>query len=563
MTRPIIALFVLLSLNAAPATALSRQPSARVLVLANEAGPMLIEADGAPRATDPRVTAILARHAITRARVLCAGPRAVAEAPTRFLALTSSRHDFDPVAAAAELRATGAFRAVAPDVHLRLSTTTPDDIYLPYQWYVDSPGADIHLTDAWDVERGSPAVVIGIMDTGVDTSHPDLASQIWTNPGEIPGNGLDDDANGYLDDVHGWDFGNADNDPNPHAVYDSTGIDAGFHGTFVAGIAAAATNNGDGIAGAGWNCRILPLKVVDTAGDITLSAVTEAFGYAGRMGVDVLNMSFGGRGEPGVPEYFQALVDAATEKGVVCVAAAGNDTSDVPVYPAACDNVLSVAATDASDARAEFSNFGPWVDVAAPGAAMWSSICRNYTFNLINQFLYIFAFGWDGVNPYMYGDGTSFASPLAAGVCALVRSHQPSWTPGTVIHHVMATGDTVVYDQPIGLKLNAFRAVSDAVTGVPRIAAGGPEFGRAFPNPFVTATTLSFTLASDGPARLSIYDCAGRRVSDLVNGVLGAGPHSVRWDGAGAGGATAGSGIFFARLEAGGRALTRRLVRLR
>ena len=562
MTRAFPLLLAALLLQSPGAAAGTRAPSERVLVIAEGTAPLSINSLGELRAAEPGVAAVLAHFGLAHARFI--GAQVADRRGHRIIELTSSRRGLDPVAAAAALRATGAFRAVVPDVHLRLFTTTPDDIYLPYQWYVDDPsGAHIHLPEAWDIERGSPNVLIGIMDTGVDTGHPDLASQIWTNPDEIPANGIDDDGNGYIDDVRGWDFGNGDNDPNPHAVYDSSGVDAGFHGTFVAGLAAAATDNGDGIASAGWNCRIVPLKVVNTAGDITLSAVTEAFAYAARMGVDVLNLSFGGAGDPGVPEYFQALVDAATESGVVCVAAAGNDGSDTPVYPAACAHVLSVAATDANNERAAFSNWGSWVDVAAPGAAIWSSICRNYEFNFVNQFLYIFAFGWDGVNPYMYGDGTSFACPLISGVCGLVRSHQPSWGPDVVIHHLMATGDTVPYDLPIGLKVNAFRAVSDAVTGVPRAVVGGPALAPAFPNPFVATTTLAFSLPAQGRARLAIYDCAGRRVRTLLDGEFPAGSHSARWDGAGNDGDRSASGMYFVRLETGGRAVTQRLVRLK
>ena len=533
----------------------------RVLVIEGDGGPLSLE-HGRLRATDARVDAIFGRYGFAAARSLTRGP-AAAGAP-RFLALESARADFDPALAADELRATGRFRAVVPDLSLKLYATFPDDPFLVYQWSIDTPtAAHIHLPDAWDIEQGSPSVVIGIMDTGVDTGHPDLAAQIWTNPGEIPGNSLDDDGNGYVDDVQGWDFGNDDNDANPHAVIDTTGLDAGFHGTFVAGIASAATNNGEGIAGAGWNCRILPLKVVDATGDIPLSAVTAAFDYAGRMGVGVLNLSFGTKFKPGVPEYFQALVDAATDAGVVCVAAAGNDTSDAPSYPAACANVLSVAATDENEERAFFSNYGDWVDVAAPGAGMFSALCRNYEIDILNQLFYIIFFGWDGANPYMFGDGTSFACPLTAGVCGLVRSRYPTWPPQTVIQHVIATGDAITYDFPIGRKVNAFAAVNDAVTAVPRSGAGALQLGRAFPNPFVGSTTVSLSLARPSRVRVAVYDCGGRRLRDLADADWGAGPHDLRWDGADAHGQSVGSGIYFIRAEVGGSAATRRIALLR
>src|SRR5207249_1755460 len=202
------------------------------------------------------------------------------------------------------------------------------------------------------------------------------------------------------------------NDPKPEYTPDASGIDVGFHGTMCAGIAAAATDNGDGIAGAGWNSRIMPLKVSRPDSGLTSSAIAAAFAYAVDERASVISMSFGGPGDLGVPEFFQALVDVATYSGALCVAAAGNDSDSVRVYPAGCNNVLAVATTDFDNTRAFFSNWGPWVDVAAPGSSMWSTICQNYTFTDLDQLIYIFFFGWDGVNPYMYGDGTSFACPL-------------------------------------------------------------------------------------------------------------------------------------------------------
>jgi len=476
--------------------------------------------------------------------------------------LVSARPDFDPAAAAARLRATGLFRAVMPDYRLHLDETLPNDTYLADQWYVNDPGgADVHLPEAWDIAHGSSSTVIGIMDTGIDTGHPDLAAHIWTNPGEIPANGLDDDGDGYIDDTHGWDFGNGDNDPNPEPTYDADGIDVGFHGTFVAGIASAVTDNGEGIAGAGWNCRLMPLKVSNSAGDITSSAITLAFDYACAQHVAVLNMSLGGPGDPGVPEYFQALVDAALDSGVLCVAAAGNDGTSTPSYPAGCNNVLSVAATDDTDSRADFSNWGSWVRIAAPGASMWSSICRNYTFDDLNQIIYIYFFGWDGENPYMLGDGTSFACPLTAGVAALVRARTPAFTPLQTLQQLITSGDVVAYDHPIGPKLNAYRAITQAPVSVGDAPAIGLA-ARATPNPFVRTTVLRFSTPTTGQVNLSVFDCAGRRVRDLVHGALPAGAHEAMWDGTSTSGERLASGVYFARLEWDGVSRQSRLLLL-
>jgi subtilisin family serine protease len=422
---------------------------------------------------------------------------------------------------------------------------------------------DVDLPEAWDLEQGGADVVIGVMDTGVDTGHPDLAGRIWTNPGEVPGNSLDDDGNGYADDVNGWDFGTDDADPNPHAVIDPIGLDIGFHGTFVAGIASATTNNGQGIAGAGWNCRILPLKVVDAAGDITSEAVAEAFLYAADLQIGVLNMSLGGPGNPGVPEFFQALVDVADSAGVMCVAAAGNDGVDTPSYPAACERVLAVAATEQGELRASFSNYGSWVDIAAPGAMMWSTICRNYVIDDVSQIFYLYFFLWDGENPYMYNDGTSFACPLVAGACGLVRHRFPALTPQQVAQRMVTTGDAITYDQPIGPKLNAHRAVSAPLVAVEDGPAAGFGFDRLAPNPFRSATTLSFTTVAPGPVRLRLYDFAGRLVREIASEHLPAGPHTRTWNGADASGHALPSGVYFATLESGVQMARGKIVLLR
>src|SRR6185436_17359175 len=251
--------------------------------------------------------------------------------------LRATAADFDPVAVSALLRGMPEVIAAIPNYRLKLFHTFPNDPMRSLQWYVDSgDSADIELTAAWDVAKGDAATVIRIMDTGVDLGHPDLASKIWSNPAEVGGTpGVDDDGNGYVDDLHGYDFGNLDADPNPEPLIDEIGLDIGFHGTFVAGIAAAATNNAVGISGASWNCKVLPLKVSNTAGTIESDAVAGAMLYAADLGIDVLNMSLGGPGDPGVPEFFQALVDDATAAGVLCVAAAGNDGVSTMSYPAA------------------------------------------------------------------------------------------------------------------------------------------------------------------------------------------------------------------------------------
>ena len=263
------------------------------------------------------------------------------------------------------------------------------------------PDADIDALEAWQVSQGSPSVVVGVIDSGVDVGHPDLASQIWINPGEncagCRSNGVDDDGNGYVDDWRGWDFADGDNDPS----------DDNGHGTHVAGTIGAAGNNGVGITGVAWNVRLMPLKFIGADGTGTAADAISAILYASSKGAQVTNNSYGGDG------FSEAMLDAirsADSAGSLFVAAAGNsftDTDEEPNYPSSYDapNVISVAASDAFDHRAWFSNYGRTsVDVAAPGMNVYST--------------------WPG-GSYRFEDGTSMAAPQVAGAAALARSAFP------------------------------------------------------------------------------------------------------------------------------------------
>jgi len=233
-----------------------------------------------------------------------------------------------------------------------------------------TPDADIDAPEAWDVTTGSAAVVVAVIDSGLDFSHPDLAGNVWANAGEIPENGVDDDGNGYVDDVRGWDFVYDDNAPAPN--------DAGGHGTHVAGTIAAAGSpdpsgsEGTGVVGVSWQARIMSLRTLDAYGAGDTADAVLAFEYADAMGADIINCSWGGTG------YSQALKDAIDASSALVVCAAGNSGSDadaLPHYPAAYDspNIVSVAATDADDNLAAFSNYGAVsVDVAAPGVNIYS-----------------------------------------------------------------------------------------------------------------------------------------------------------------------------------------------
>jgi len=272
-----------------------------------------------------------------------------------------------------------------------LSAVAPNDKWYSYQWNLPKIG----MPQAWDTTTGG-SVVIAILDTGVELEHPDLRAKIWTNPDENSCNGIDDDGNGKVDDVHGWDFVNDDNDPQ-----DDYG-----KGTHVAGIAAAETDNEEGIAGVSWGAMIMPVKVLKSGGSGYYSDIIEGICYAADEGAKVINMSLWAHVHS--PPLEEA-VRYAHAKGCVLVAAVGDESGAVG-YPARYPEVLAVAATDGGDQRWPFSNYGPEVDVAAPGAGILSTLWGDY----------------------LWWTGTSQAAPHVAGLAALIWSVNPHLTPDEV-----------------------------------------------------------------------------------------------------------------------------------
>ena len=258
--------------------------------------------------------------------------------------------------------------------YVSLNATTPDDPLFAQDWGLDNTGqtvqgvtgtadADIDAPEAWDQTTGSSSVVVAVVDTGVDYTHPDLAANIWTNPGETGGgkesNGVDDDGNGYVDDWHGWNFGLDTNDP----------MDAAGHGTHVAGTIGAAGDNGTGVTGVNWNVQIMPLRVADANGNLSDAAVAAAFAYAGHMGAKVVNASLGGS--------YTSSAELAAINGApntLFVVSAGNSNQNIKSTPTSpctlpAANIICVGATGPSDTRASFSNYAPTqVDIAAPGS---------------------------------------------------------------------------------------------------------------------------------------------------------------------------------------------------
>jgi subtilisin family serine protease len=347
------------------------------------------------------------------------GVSRVAVEPGLSLEEAASRYDSVPQVEYAE-----------PNVIFRTQTIPNDPFYVGrQQWYYDL----VNAPKAWDVETGKPGIIIAVLDTGVDVTHPDLKDNVWTNTGEIAGNGIDDDGNGCVDDTHGCNF--ADSSiacAGAHAAPNSEIADDNGHGTFVAGVAAAKGNNAIGVTGMAPNATIMPVKVLDCEGAGTALAATQGILYAAKNGARVINMSFGA--DEDSLTLRAAIAEAHDRYGVVIVAATGNSGGAVVTFPARDESVIAVSATDhrSPDTKAPFSNWGPEVTVTAPGVDIASTLPTKFC-----------GPGWSCVSgqPYALGSGTSFSAPLVAGAVALILSKGPPMSPDAVKSRLMTTAD--------------------------------------------------------------------------------------------------------------------------
>ena len=358
-------------------------------------------------------------------------------------------------------------RRITEDVSASMETllpTDPDDALYGNMTHL----GHLRVPDAWDVvkgEDGDPRVVIAIVDGGTDWRHPDLMANIWTNPGEIDGNGIDDDGNGQIDDIHGWNFA-ADPDTNdPTGLPDKPSNAA--HGTRVAGTAVAVTNNAVGVAGTSWNAEFMAVNAGCPNQDSLICFGFRGVLYAAMTGADIINASWGG---DGASEAERQVIEAAVEAGALVVSSAGNEGANMdrqPFYPAAYGAVLSVGGTGkVSDTI--FGNYGRTVNVFAPGQQInTTSPNGQYSTNV---------------------NGTSFSSPLVAGIAALVKTLNPGFTPHQVREQIRVTSDAIDganFPQFNGLlgrgRVNAFRAVTET------------------DNPAIRLTDLSFTTGSGSP----------------------------------------------------------------
>lgn len=377
-----------------------------------------------------------------------------------------------PEAASARIQAalsrTGLFNFVEPD-YLAQGATTPNDPDFSSQWHL----AAISGPNAWSLTTGVSGAPIAIIDSGIDSTHPDLSGKIMA----------------------GWNFVTGTS---------NTADDLG-HGTAVSGSVAAATNNGTGVAGVTWGNPIMPLVVLDSSDWASYANIASAITYAADHGARVINISISGTS---ASSTLQSAVDYAWSKGAVIFAAAGNNSSSSPMYPAACNNVVAVSASDKNGVFASFSNYGSWIDLSAPGNNILTT----------NQ-----------GGGYGYWYGTSFASPIAAGVAALVLSLQPSLSNSALVSLLEQNADdlgTPGWDQYFGYgQVDAYKAVTAAKGSVDTIPPSVSITGPAN-NATVSGTIQVQGSATDnvGVTRIQFY-IDGQLVSSAASS-----PFSFSWN---------------------------------
>ena len=442
-----VAVFMILSLSAPPSTGaeeLSYQPGEVIVKFAPGAErPMLKSRDGLLSTGLASLDRILTRFEVARAAQLF--PHKSSELGAIYELEFPAKYDSRRVAKALSGNEHLCYAVVR---QIKKLCAEPNDPYFVNgeQWYLNTVSAP----QAWDVVQADSTVIIAIVDSGVDFDHPDLWDNIWINDGEdIDGDGrvtwkdwnnVDDDGNGYRDDFFGWDFGGqggGDNDPNENAP---------VHGTHCAGIAAAVTDNGLGVSGMAWNARIMAVKA-NRDGENNIRWGYEGILYAAENGADVISLSWGNNS---TSAFEKEMIDSAFARGAILVAAAGNDPGVAPPdtcgfhYPAGNEHVTAVAATDINDRVTGWSYYGCWVDVAAPGSAIYST-------------------WWD--DTYETLQGTSMSCPLVAGIAALLKMIDPELDSDQFEAKMRHTSDDITVTNPTyagrigGGRANAHTAV--------------------------------------------------------------------------------------------------------
>lgn len=351
----------------------------------------------------------------------------------------------------------------------------PNDPYYNNQYGMQL----IQMPSAWDIMTGDKSIATAVIDTGVDYNHEDIAQNIWTNADEIPDNGIDDDNNGYIDDVRGWNFYDNTNDP----------IDVHTHGTFMAGIIGALGDNNKGIAGVAWQSSIMSIRFTDRSGSGYISNAIQAIQYAVNNGAKIINASWSGYG---YSESLYRAIEYANSKDVLFVTSAGNGSTNIdesPVYPACFNlaNIITVTSVDQSNELASFANFGVnSVDITAPGVNIISTVPNN---------------------DYAYNSGASTSVPFVAGVCALLMSKYPESTSLEIKERLFAGADKIdlLNEKVAGSRrLNAHSALNIPAEQVPSPDKVYVKGGKFYSDPEAKSEITTVTIKA-GTSSVSFY----------------------------------------------------------
>jgi subtilisin family serine protease len=346
----------------------------------------------------------------------------------------------------------------------------PNDVHSRQEWYLDS----IEAPAAWELTKGDSNATIAIVDDAVHYSHPDLEGAMKHNLDEIPGDSVDNDGNGYVDDYRGWDAANGDNDPAPP---DSTSFiydiypQAYTHGTHTSGIASSVTDNGTGIASVGFNSSIIPIRASSTG--IGVGAAAEGIDYAIQANADIISMSFGGGNKDST---MINMLEQAHKDSIFLVAAAGNNGNSDTLWPAGMEEVFAVGSVGKGDTMSSFSQYGTWLDLVAPGGGIYSTLWVGDTAG----------------SSYDTLSGTSMACPMVAGVAGLMKSYRSWATPAEMRHCLKEGAENIDHINPAYVdsmgagRLNAYLALRCLETEVgveERKDEGGADQLELYPNP--------------------------------------------------------------------------------
>jgi thermitase len=441
---------------------------------------------------------------------------------------------------------------------IQSDSLVPNDTYFSNQWAfrnqsslflvpgLGKRGADIKATTAWSICTGDSDIVVALLDSGLKWDHPDIADRVWVNRREIPGNGIDDDANGFADDIRGWNFAYNNND-----IRDDYG-----HGTNIASIVGATSNNDLGYAGLDWGCKLMVLKELDSTNHGLYSWWASALYYAANNGARVVNMSEGGTTDS---PTLKTAIQYAYGRGCLITAAMMNTNTATRFYPAAYDEyVLAVGMTDFDDRRVSLSttsgsNYGPWLDVVAPGAA----ICGlSHTSDTDYQRVWY---------------GTSMATAMVSGFASLLLAQDSARDPAMLRDIIRATADDTVgmqsedtpgYDVYYGYgRINCYRGLAYSPTTAVTAPHAVPlrwNLQQNYPNPFNAATTIRYSVPAGQCILLRVFDVLGREIARLMDKVVPPGEYELVFDASGLA-----SGVYIYRMDTQSFIEARKLILLK